>query len=314
MINVNYPDYEAERETLAPFGADLTHVDTGGDPARVLYAVCAADAVMVRETPIPADAIQAMTRCKVIVRYGVGVDNIDLDAARRRRIFVANVPGYGSDSVADHTLALMMAVARRIVQRDREMRHEVWGVGTREPMYSFQGRTLGLIGYGRIGLAFHRKTAGLGFGRTLVYDPYLASPPDGTELVGLERLCREADVISLHTPRTKENYHLIGAAQLALMKRTAILVNTARGGLIDEQALAAALAEGRIFGAGIDVFESEPPDPGHPLFRLENAILTDHTAWYSEESLHDLQKKAAQEVARVFSGAHPNSWVNRWED
>ncbi|MFZ5816612.1 MAG: C-terminal binding protein [Bacillota bacterium] len=314
MINAHYPHYEAEREILAPLGAELAHIATGGDSARVIEAVREADAVLVRETPLPAGAIAAMSRCRVIVRYGVGVDNIDLAAARERRIFVANVPDYGSEEVSDHALALLMAVSRRIVTRDRAVRGGAWGVGPREPVYGFRGRTLGIIGYGRIGRAFHRKAAPLGFGRTLVHDPYLAAAPEGVEPVGLERLCRESDVISIHSPRTAENYHLISAPQIALMKPNAILVNTGRGGLIDEEALAAALAEGRIFGAGLDVFESEPPDTTHPLFGLSNVILTDHTGWYSEECLYDLQTKAAQEVARVLTGERPRSWVNRWED
>lgn len=314
ILDAHYPHYEAEREILAPFGAELVHVETGGDPARVVAAVRDADAVMVRETPLPAQAVQAMSRCRVIVRYGVGVDHIDLAAARERRIFVANVPDYGSEEVADHALALLLAVARRVVQRDRDVRRGEWGIGPRQPIYSFRGRTLGIIGYGRIGRAFHRKAAPLGFARTLVCDPVLAEAPPGVELVGLDTLCREADVISLHTPLTQATRGLFDATRIALMKANAILVNTARGGLVDEQALVAALREGRIFGAGIDVYASEPPAPDHPLFGLDNVVVTDHTAWYSEEALADLQTKAAQEVARVFSGERPRSWVNRWED
>ena len=181
-------------------------------------------------------------------------------------------------------------------------------------MYSFNHRTLGIIGYGRIGRAMHRKASCLGFGRTLVFDPYLQEAPAGAKRVDLDSLCSEADAISLHAPLTRENRHLIDETRIAMMKPTCILVNTSRGGLVDEEALADALAEGRLFGAGMDVFESEPPRRDHRLFMLDNVIVTDHTAWYSEESLHDLQTKAAQEVARVLYGSKPLSWVNRWED
>lgn len=314
ILNARYPHYEAEREILAPLHADLVPVETDTDPVSVAAALRDADAVLVRETPIRADVIQAMTRCKAIVRYGVGVDNVDLEAARQRRIVVANVPDYGSEEVSDHALALLLAVSRRLRPRDRAVRAGVWGVGPAEPVYSFRGRTLGIIGYGRIGRAFHRKAAALGFGRTLVYDPYLKTAPPDVASVDVETLCRESDAISLHTPLTRENHHLIGDRQLRAMKPTAILVNTGRGGLIDEQALAAAVLEGRLLGAGIDVFEAEPPEISHPLFGLENVILTDHAGWYSEESLYELQRKAAQEAARVLSGQHPLSWVNQWED
>lgn len=314
ILNANYPHYEAERKILSPFGAEVEHLDTQGDPARVIEAVRDADAVMVRETPIPAAAIAAMARCRGIVRYGVGVDNIDLAAARERRIYVANVPDYGSEEVSDHALALMLAVARRIVQRDRAVRRGVWGVAHKEPVYSFRGKTLGIVGFGRIGRAFCRKARAFGFARTLVFDPHVSGGEPGVEMVGFDLLCREADVISLHTPLTRETYHLIDAAAFAGMKPTAILVNTARGGVVDEQALVEALRAGGLFGAGIDVFEEEPVDLQHPLLSFENVVVTDHTGWYSEECITDLQTKAAHEVARIFAGERPRSWVNRWED
>lgn len=313
IINAHYPNYETEREILSPFGATVEHVDAGADPEWIAAAARDADAVMTRETRIPAGCIQGMTKCKVIVRYGVGVDNIDLAAARERGICVANVPDYGSDEVAAHALALMMAVSRRVVQRDKAVRNGAWGIGAKEQIFSLRGRTLGIVGFGRIGRSFRNQASGLGFARTLVCDPF-AKPEPGIEVVDLDTLCRESDVISLHAPMNKQNYHLINEDRLALMKPNTILVNTSRGGLVDEQALYAALKSGLIFGAGIDVFEQEPPGTAHPFFELDNAIVTDHTGWYSEESLEDLQRKAAQEVARVFSGERPRSWVNRWED
>ncbi|KIL34370.1 hypothetical protein SD71_20290 [Cohnella kolymensis] len=314
IVNAFYPHYEMEKEILAPFHSTVEHVHVSGDLVLLLDAVRSADAVMVRETPITAQTIGAMEKCKVIVRYGVGVDNIDLIAARAKGIYVANVPDYGSDEVAEHALALLMAVSRRIVSRDHAVRGGSWNIGPREPMYSLKGRTVGIIGFGRIGQAFHQKVSGLGFGKTLVYDPSAKHPVPEVEYVTLEQLCAESDVISLHLPLTTESYHLLDRSKLTLMKPNAILVNTARGGLVDEEALAQVLQDRKILGAGLDVFEMEPPNLNQPLFQQHNVIATDHTGWYSEESLRDLQGKAALEIAKVFSGSPPGAWVNRWED
>jgi D-3-phosphoglycerate dehydrogenase len=314
ILNAHYPHYEMEKETLAPFHTEVEHIHVGDDPLELIQAVRYADALMVRETPINVDTINAMENCKVIVRYGVGVDNIDLMAAKEKGIYVANVPNYGSDEVAEHAFALLMAVSRRIVSRDKAVRNGLWNIGAKEPIYSLKGKTLGIIGFGRIGRAFHSKTSGLGFAKTLMYDPSISMSLQDVECVDLETLCAESDVISLHVPLTTETFHLIDSSKLSLMKQNVILVNTSRGGLIDETALVDILESGKIFGVGLDVFETEPPNLSHPLFKLDNVVVTDHTGWYSEESLHDLQKKAAQEVVRVFLGNPPNSWVNSWEE
>ena len=284
-----------------------------GDLARTVEAVRDADAVMLREAPLPASVVEQLERCRVIVRYGVGVDNVDLAAAAARHIYVANVPDYGVDEVSLHTLALLLAVTRRIASRDRDVRAGAWNVGARETMYRLAGGTLGLIGYGRIGESFHRKTAGLEFARTLVADPALTVPPADAELATPEEVCRQSDVVSLHAPLTPQTRHMIDARRLALMKPTAILINASRGGLVEEAALAEALKQGRLHGAGLDVFESEPPLTDHPLFSAPNVVVSDHTAWYSEASVGDLQRKAAEEVARVFQGEVPRNWVNRWD-
>jgi D-3-phosphoglycerate dehydrogenase len=179
-------------------------------------------------------------------------------------------------------------------------------------MHRLAGGTLGLVGYGRIGAAFHRKAAVLGFARTLVHDPVLTQAPDGAELAPLGRLCLESDVISLHASLSISTRHLISRALIGLMKPSAILINTARGGLVDEAALVEALAERRLFGAGLDVFEREPPGADNLLMTVPGVVVTDHTAWYSEQSVADLQREAAEEIARVFSGQPPLNWVNRW--
>jgi D-3-phosphoglycerate dehydrogenase len=180
-------------------------------------------------------------------------------------------------------------------------------------MYRISGQTLGLVGYGRIAQAFERKMRGLGVARVLVHDPYL-NRATAAEKVELDQLCEQSDFISLHAPLTGETAHIINAARLALMKPTGILINTARGGLIDQSALVEALRNQRIFGAGIDVFETEPPARDNPIFGLANAVLSDHTAWYSEESVTELQTKAAEEVVRVLRGEQPKHWVNPWSN
>ena len=311
VVDGGYDSYDIERRILAPFDVEVVLRDCNRDAAMVAQAVRDADAVLVRESPVTAAAIAGMARCKAIVRYGIGVDNIDQSAARERRIYVANVPDYGAEEVSDQAIALLLTVVRRVAARDRAVRGGAWNVSRVERMYRVAGRTLGLVGYGRIARAFERKMRGMGVARVLVNDPGVPEAP-GVEPVDLATLCRDADYISIHAPLTPQTVHLIGREQFASMKPTTIVVNTARGPLIEEAALVEALREGRIFGAGIDVYEREPPRKDHPLFALDNVVLSDHNGWYSEESVAELQTKAAQEVARVFRGEPPKHWLNRW--
>ncbi|GIX09925.1 C-terminal binding protein [Elioraea sp.] len=310
ILDDGYAHYDAERAVLAPLGAELVLRPCRGDAEAVRKAMADADAVLVRESPVDAQAI-ATTKAKVIVRYGVGHENIDGAAAARRGIPVCNVPAFGTDEVSDHAIGLLLAAARRIVEADRRVRSGAWGVPMDRKVYRLRGGTLGLIGYGRIGQAVHRKAAALGLARVLVHDPFLKSLPEDVEPASLERIARESDVISLHAPATNATRHIVGRAFLAQVKPTAILVNTARGALVDEAALAAALAEGRLLAAGLDVFAPEPLRPDSPLRGLDNVVLTDHAAWYSEQAIADLQREAAEEVARVLRGEAPLHQVNK---
>lgn len=310
IINAYYPDYENEKRILAPFDAEVTHTVTGDDLEKTIAAARDADAVMTRETKLPREFMESLDHCQVIVRYGVGVDNIDLDAARECGIKVANVGNYGTDVVAEHAVALMFAAARRIVTRDADVRAGKWDIGAAEPLISFTGKTLGVIGCGAIGRAFIKKVSGLGFGQILGYDPYIKSV-EGVVMSDLDTIFKNADVISLHMPLTPETRHMVNADRFAQMKNTAIIINDARGGLIDETALVTALKTGQIFAAGIDVFEQEPPEVSDELFSLKNVVVSDHTGWYAVESLARLQSMAAEEIARVFSGEEPKSWVNK---
>jgi len=309
VLDDGYRDYEAERSVLAAEGAELVLRPCHGDAAKAAQEMTDADAVLVRETPVNAAAI-ATTRARIIVRYGVGYDNIDIAAASARGIAVCNVPDYCTDEVSDHALALLLAAIRRIAEADRRVRAHGWGVPMGRKIHRIRGGTLGLLGYGRIGAVFHRKAAALGYARVLVHDPFLREPPPGAELASLEALAAGSDAISLHAPLTNATRHIIGRAFLALVKPTLVLVNTARGGLIDEAALVEALAEGRLLAAGLDVYESEPLRHDSPLRSLDNVVLTDHAAWYSEEAIADLQRKAAEEVARALRGEKPLHQVN----
>jgi D-3-phosphoglycerate dehydrogenase / 2-oxoglutarate reductase len=310
VVGHGYDDYRTEAAILRPHGVrGIAQVD----PADPTFAdhLARADAILVRETPITAAHLEAAPKLRVIARYGIGVDSVDLEAARQRRVYVANVPDYGAEDVSDHALALYLALQRRIVTRDRAVRSGAWNIGQAEPMRRSATLCFGLVGYGRIARALHRKLAGLGAREVLVCDPVLTGSPAGAELVDLTMLAQRADVISLHAPLTEQTRHLVDRDLLARMKPGVILVNTARGGLVDEAALLDAVREGRV-RAGLDVFESEPPPADHPLFASSDVVLSDHTAWYSETSIEELQSGAAQEVARVFAGEPPHSWVNRW--
>lgn len=310
-IDGGYADYQCEQEVLAEVGATFEVIPCAGDAVNVAERIRDCSALLVRESRIAANVIESMPRLQAIVRYGIGVDNIDLDCARRRRIKVANVPDYGTEEVSDQALALLLAVSRRVTTRNRDVRAGRWNVGRAEPMYRMAGRTLGLVGYGRIARAVERKLRAFGIARVLVHDPNVQQMPAGAHPADLDTLCRESDYISLHAPLNTGTHHLLDARRIGLMKPTAVIVNTARGPLIDEAALVAALREGRLLGAGLDVLEREPPSADNPLLALDNVVLSDHTGWYSEESMRDLQRGAAAEVARVLCGQDPIHWVNR---
>ncbi|WP_090737328.1 C-terminal binding protein [Paracoccus homiensis] len=314
VLEPGYAAYDTERAVLAGHEVQITPVSLDEPAVPALQALDPV-ALLVRERQIGAAEIDACPNLKIIARYGVGYDNVDLVYAKARGIYVTNVPDYGADrEVSEHGVALYLAVQRRLVSRDADVRAGKWGIGQAAPVPGRQDAVLGLIGCGKIGLQAARKFRALGFDRVVVYDPYLEEAiarDEGIERTDLDTLCREADVISLHAPLTPETRHILNAGRIALMKPDAIVVNVSRGGLVDEAALAAALTEGRIFGAGIDVFEQEPVRPDNPLLKAPNTILTDHAAWYSERTVGLLQTKAAEEVSRVLNGKPPLNWVNK---
>jgi D-3-phosphoglycerate dehydrogenase len=263
-----------------------------------------ADALLVQYGLLTRRVIEGLPRLRLVVRYGVGVDGVDLTAATERGIPVANVPDYGTDEVANHAVALLLALARKITRLDRQTRAGRWDVFEAQPIHRLAGRTVGIVGCGRIGSRVARKLGGFDV-RLLGHDPYIKEFPPGVQPARLETLLAESDYVTLHCPLTAGTRHLIDGPALARMKPGAILVNTARGGIVDTAALAEALEQGRLAGAGLDVTEQEPPDRASSLFRMEQVIVTPHAAWYSEEGRSDLKRRVAEEAVRVLRGGEP---------
>jgi D-3-phosphoglycerate dehydrogenase len=261
-------------------------------------------AIAAGDFPIGERIIRDLDRCLVIAKFGVGVDPIDLTAARQRGIRVTNVPDYGMEDVASHAFAMMLALARHLPAYDRMVRAGGWekvGTGT---IHRIHGRNVGILGLGRIGKTFARQVSGMGC-RVMANDPYL--PPEvfavhGVEQVDFATLIAESDYLSLHVPLNEETYHIIGTAELARMKPTTFLINTSRGGIVDQRALYEALQSGQIAGAGLDVFEDEPPAPDDSLLLLDSVILTPHVAWRSEDSKNTMASRVAEEIGRAFRG------------
>ena len=312
-----YASHRIETEILKPLGVEVRRLDWGGDRIRLLVMLDGLDFVMVRDTPVlDAEAIGRLREGGGIVRYGVGVDNIDLEAARKRGIKVANVPDYGADiEVADHATALTLALVRRIVTRNAQVRAGQWNVAQKEPMYRIADATLGLCGFGRIARSYLQRMRGFGIHDVLVFDPYVSDEcvaQNGVKRASFEEICRQAQIISLHAPATPETQNIINAHTLALMNERTCIINTSRGSLVDTVALAETLETHRIFGAALDVLDSEPINVDCPLIGLDNVILTDHTGWYSESSVRLLQEKAAHAVVEMLTVGIPTHWVNQW--
>jgi D-3-phosphoglycerate dehydrogenase len=268
-----------------------------------------ADAVILQYAPITGRVLDALPKCLVAVRYGVGVDTVDLAAATARGVMVANVPDYCIEEVSDHAIAMLLSLWRGVTAYDRAIRRGSWSTTERPPVPRLAGRVLGVVGVGRIGAQTARKGAGLGM-RVIGYDPYLANLPAGVAKVAMDELLRESDAVTLHMPLTAETRHLVNEAALRKMKPTALLVNTARGGIVDTAALVRALREGWIAGAALDTLEQEPVPRDSPLLSLPNVILNPHASWYSDQSVPELKRKTAETAVAVLRGRRPTSVVN----
>ncbi len=304
---------DIERQILESAGAvlDARQCTTAEE---LVPLVGDADAVITQFSPVNARVIAAMKQARVIVRYGVGVDNVDLDAAREHGIPVCNVPDYCIDEVADHTLAFILALSRQVIPNCLHVRGGRWGLATPlQDMRTLRDLTAGVVGFGRIGRAVVRRLLAFG-GAVCVFDP--AVPANEIDAVGatamasLGELLAASDVVTLHCPATAQTRQLIRAETLAKMKRGAVLVNLARGTLVDTPALVAALQSGHLAGAALDVCDPEPIPPGHPLLRLPNVVVAAHLASVSAGAVRTLRETAARLVAMRFRGEPLPNVVN----
>lgn len=302
---------EVERNTLEGI-AELVALQTK-KPEEFLAEARDCDALLnTYAGPITAEVMAQMPRCKIIARYGIGVDTIDVEAATRAGIIVTNNPTYCIEEVAEHTMALLLACARKVVFYDRLVRAGRWEVPPGKPMFRLVGRTVGLVGFGNIARQVAVRAAAFGM-RVLYFDPYVQAgqfPEPGTK-VELAELLEQSDFVSLHPPLTPQTRGMVNDELLSRMKRSAFLINCSRGPVVDTQALVRALDAGRIAGCALDTTDPEPlPDP-HPLRGRDNVILNPHVAWYSEQAMVGLQAGAPNEVRRVLLGQWPVNVVNR---
>lgn len=307
-----FPGVETERRELEKIGAELTLAQCKSEED-VLSLVRDADGVLNCYARIPARVIDAMTRCRVIARYGIGVDNVDLAAATRKGIVVTNVPDYCVDEVSDHALTLLLALERKVVALDATVKAGSWKYLQHRPIFRLRGRTLGAVGFGKIARRLAEKARALGL-EIQAYDPYLDArhlEEMGVRGVTLDDLASTSDYISVHCPLTPETRNMFSERLIGRMKSTAYLINTSRGGIVDEGALYRAVKDGRIAGAALDVLAAESNPVTTPLAELDRVILTPHSAYYSEEAVAEQQLKAVTQVVKVLSGMTPDYPVNK---
>lgn len=310
----DYPDLSIERGILEPIGGEVIDAQCKTGGKALIEYVSEADAILQQYAEIREDVIKSLHKCKVIARYGTGVDILDVKTCHERGIVVTNVPYYCVDEVADHALALAITLARRIPMYVESVRHGEWhwskaGI----PIHRFSAQVFGIIGFGKIGRNLARKAKTLKF-EVLAHDPNIDAffmQEEGVHKEDFETILRKSDILCVQIPFTPETYHIIGEEELRKMKSNAILINTARGKLVDNRALYKSLSEGWIAAAGLDDIEDEPAKRErwdykvNPLLKLENCLITPHSAYYSEESLMAARRTAAEEVRAVLLGRKP---------
>ena len=311
ITDIAWPDLDIEKEVLAAVEGEVM-VAGDGTPEEIIALAPQADAILTCWKDVPAEALDIAPNCRVVSRYGIGLDNIPIGRATELGMLVTNVPDFCLEEVSDHVMALLLATARQLFPLARTPERSGWTRETPRPIPRIKGQTLGLIGFGNIARALVSKALGFGL-RVMAYTPRLRpeDAPQGVEVTNeLATLLAASDYVSIHSPLTEETAHLIDDAALAQMKPNALLINTSRGGVIDERALVRALKEGRIAGAALDVTDPEPPSGDNPLLSLENVIVTPHAAFYSVAATAELARKAAENVVTVLRGEVPKTLVN----
>ena len=303
----HYSDIASAERIAADAGIDLV-VGRCASEDEALDLARDADGIVCQHVPVTEAMLDAWPRCRVVAHFGKGVDNIDVDAATRRGIWVTNVRDANADEVSNHVLALALCWARGLPAFDAHVRSGGWSHRGAVPRRRLAGQTLGLVGFGDVARLLARKAAGLGL-EVVAFARRPTTAP-GVAFLDLDEVLRRADILSIHVPLNRETRQLIGARELARMKPTAMLVNTARGAIVDQGALVAALRSGGIAAAGLDVLDPEPPPPDDPILSLPNVILTPHAAWYSEESRERVTTAAVRDAVAVLRGGVPESPVN----
>ena len=300
---------EEEKDEFGKIGAELILAQVQKEED-LIRACREADGLLNQYALLTRRVLENLPKCKVVSRYGVGVDSVDLRAATDLGIIVANVPDYCIDEVSNQTIAMILTLIRKVAFFDQKVKTGQWDFRLGIPIYRIHGKTLGLIGCGKIGLEVAKKISAFGV-KVIVFDPYIQKAGEGVELTDFDTVLKKSDFISIHCPLNDSTRHLIGDEAFKKMEKRPILINTSRGAIVDETALIRALKEGRISGAGLDVLEKEPPDPQSPLLKMENVILSPHVSFYSEESISALKSRTAKNVADVLTGRWPKSVVNR---
>jgi D-3-phosphoglycerate dehydrogenase len=309
ITDCDHGSIEEEKEEFSRIGAELILAQVK-EEKDLIRACKEADGLINQYSLLTRNVLEQLPKCKVLARYGVGVDSIDLKAATDLGIIVANVPDYCMDEVAAQTIAMILTLIRKTVFFDRKVKSGKWDFHQGVPIHRTNGKTLGLIGCGKIGLEVAKRISVFGV-KVITFDPYLDKAPEGVELKDFDTVLKESDFISIHCPLNDSTRHLIGEKEFKKMEKKPLLVNTSRGPIIDEKALIRALKEGLVSGAGLDVLEKEPPDPQSPLLQMENVVLSPHIGFYSEESISELKRRTAKHVADVLMGKWPGSVVNR---
>jgi len=313
-------DMQLEKGLLKEVDADLVLCHDNYNEDTIIEYVKNADAIVTDAIPITKRILEAAKKCKVLVQAGIGVDNIDIKTATKRGIKIANAPHASTDDVADHTMALALSLQRKINLLDNrvkngEWKQLMWGFEISMPIYRLKGRIFGLFGLGNIGRNVAKRALGFGC-KVISYDPYVSKEAMrnyGVEPVDFSTLLTKSDYISIHAPATESTFHIFNKKTISKMKKTAFLINTARGTIIDSEALYTSLKLGTIAGAGIDVWEKEPPEQNEPLFKLDNIICTPHIAGISEDYVIDIRKETFNQVVSVLKGSDPDNWINRRE-
>jgi D-3-phosphoglycerate dehydrogenase / 2-oxoglutarate reductase len=305
LTDYEFEHLKYEEEIFQESGLDINFIKAQcKTEEEVMEHAKEVDAILNQYAPISRRVIESLENTKIISRYGVGVNTIDLDAAKEKGITVANVPDYGMEEVSNHALALLLSSARKVTLLNKEVKKGNWDFKVCVPIHRFDKQTVGVLGFGRIPRRFIEKVKPLGF-KTAAYDPFVSAvdmAAVGVQKMDLDEIIGEADYLSIHVPLSDDTYHLINEERLKQMKSNAVIINTARGPIIDEKALSNALEKGIIAGAALDVTENEPVSIDSPLLTMDNVIITPHSAWYSEEAMVELRQKAARNIVQVLKG------------